>query len=69
MLFERIVSPGLAHYSYLIGDGQALVIDLGTKEYDGADPFRKTALGARDVGRDGCPFFRCWIKQRNSFHR
>ncbi|MFW5912738.1 MAG: MBL fold metallo-hydrolase [Candidatus Hadarchaeota archaeon] len=28
MLFERIESPGLAHYSYLIGDkGEALVID------------------------------------------
>jgi len=28
MLFERIVSEGLAHYSYLIGDkNQALVID------------------------------------------
>lgn len=28
MLFERIISPGLAHYSYLIGDGnEAVVID------------------------------------------
>jgi hydroxyacylglutathione hydrolase len=28
MLFERIESPGLAHYSYLLGEGStALVID------------------------------------------
>jgi hydroxyacylglutathione hydrolase len=28
MLFERIVSPGIAHYSYLVGDGaEAVVID------------------------------------------
>jgi hydroxyacylglutathione hydrolase len=56
MLFERIKSPGLAHFSYLIGDGyEAAVID----------PRRDCDIYIEKASRDGCRIVHILETHRN----